>query len=91
VNVSWKNMFNIKKSLIVIFFFFAKIPDKIWRRHRKILNPAFNAKILESFVPVFLEKSRILVEDLEQHVGKPSFDFMDMTTKCTLESTFGEK
>jgi hypothetical protein len=47
-------------------------------------------KILESFLPVFIEKSRLLVEDMEKHVDKPDFDLMAIAIKYTLETIFGE-
>jgi cytochrome P450 len=64
--------------------------DTIWRRHRKILNPTFNLKILESFLPIFVEKSRQLAEDMGKNVDNADFNVMDITIKYTLEAVFGE-
>jgi cytochrome P450 len=64
--------------------------DTIWRRHRKILNPTFNLKILESFLPIFVEKSRQLAEDMGKNVDNADFNVMEITIKYTLEAVFGE-
>lgn len=37
-----------------------------WKRHRKILNPAFNPLILKEFVPTFDKKSRTLIKNLSE-------------------------
>lgn len=37
----------------------------VWKRHRKILNPAFSVNILQQLVPTFDEKSKILVKNIK--------------------------
>lgn len=38
-----------------------------WHKHRKIITPTFHFSILESFLEIFAEKSKILVEVLSDH------------------------
>lgn len=45
-----------------------------WRPHRKLLNPAFSQKILNTFVQEFSEQAKRLVSELATEVGKDSFD-----------------
>ncbi|GJQ83088.1 hypothetical protein Trydic_g20100 [Trypoxylus dichotomus] len=57
-----------------------------WHRHRKLLTPAFHFKILESFVPIFVEKSKLLVDQLEKLAdGKSAFNIFPYITHCTLD------
>lgn len=44
---------------------------ELWKTHRKALNPTFNTKIMNSFVPTFNRKANILVQQLERHIGTP--------------------
>lgn len=43
---------------------------ELWKQHRRILNPTFSTKIMNSFIPTFNRKAKILVERLDQHVGQ---------------------
>ena len=60
----------------------------LWRAHRKLLNPAFSPAILQSFLPSFNEKSRILVNVLAKHLNKDAFDVHHSLSGCTLEALF---
>lgn len=51
---------------------FASKKDE-WKKHRRVLNPTFNRKVMNSFMPVFHTKSQTLVQQLERHIGT-SFD-----------------
>lgn len=44
-----------------------------WKKHRRVLNPTFNRKVMHSFMPVFHTKAQTLVQQLERHIGT-SFD-----------------
>lgn len=57
-----------------------------WYSHRKIITPTFHFSILDGFCEIFSEKSRILVQKLEQHAdtGK-SFDVYPYITKAALD------
>jgi hypothetical protein len=47
-------------------------------------------KILDKYVPVFDQKSELLVKRLEKHLDQDEFDILDLVGKCTLESVCGE-
>ncbi|XP_057365883.1 cytochrome P450 4c3-like [Daphnia carinata] len=57
-----------------------------WQTRRKLLTPAFHFKILEDFVHVFNEQSRILVNKLNQAVAKDrDLNIFPFVTLCTLD------
>ncbi|XP_001651778.2 probable cytochrome P450 313a4 [Aedes aegypti] len=57
----------------------------IWKGQRKALNPAFNSKILESFVSIFCEVSKTMIQRLDT-VGKgDTINIMEHASRCTLE------
>lgn len=55
-----------------------------WRRHRKIIAPAFHMNILKTFVPLFYENSIDLVRRLRDKVGK-EFDCHDYLSAVTVD------
>lgn len=57
-----------------------------WKEHRKFFNFSFNLKILESFMPTFVDYSEVLCDNLEKEVesGK-EFDFLDYAKKASFE------
>lgn len=57
---------------------------------RKPLNKAFNPKILESFMPVFNEKVKFLIRNLEEKLNKDYFDVTPFIYNCTLDMVCGE-
>lgn len=57
-----------------------------WRRHRKILNPAFSMQILKTFVPIFDAKSSKLVKNFESLCGKEEFDIFPHMSAFFLET-----
>lgn len=62
-----------------------------WQTRRKLLTPAFHFKILEDFITVFNEQSRILVEKLKQIATNKDNDFniFPYVTRCTLDIICG--
>ncbi|XP_069680192.1 cytochrome P450 4C1-like isoform X1 [Periplaneta americana] len=56
-----------------------------WHTHRKILTPSFHFKILESFIPVIVEQSKILVKKLEKEVGSEGFCVQPYISRCSLD------
>uniref|UniRef100_D3TPD9 Cytochrome P450 n=1 Tax=Glossina morsitans morsitans TaxID=37546 RepID=D3TPD9_GLOMM len=55
-----------------------------WSVHRKIFNPAFNHKILLSFIPLFNEEVDALVLTLDKYAGKGPVDLMQNIQTYTL-------
>ncbi|KAF2892992.1 hypothetical protein ILUMI_13181, partial [Ignelater luminosus] len=56
-----------------------------WRKHRKILTPAFHFQILEQFVEVFHFYSNIMVKKLEKEVPEKSVNIYSYITLCSLD------
>lgn len=57
-----------------------------WHKHRKIITPTFHFSILETFFDVFSDKSKILVERLNEHCGTGEpFDIYTYITKAALD------
>lgn len=66
------------------------LSDDVWKIHRKSLNYSFNLKILQTFIPIFIENSQKLVKDLSANLGKPKeFDMLTYTTKSALNMICG--
>nr|XP_022911487.1 cytochrome P450 4c3-like [Onthophagus taurus] len=57
-----------------------------WKKHRKILTPAFHFKILEDFIPSFNTASDVLVDALIKEVGEQSTNIFPYITLCMLDS-----
>uniref|UniRef100_A0A182XUM6 Uncharacterized protein n=1 Tax=Anopheles quadriannulatus TaxID=34691 RepID=A0A182XUM6_ANOQN len=62
-----------------------------WKTQRKALNPTFNTRILKSFIPVFVQCARQMVQHMEQSVGDVgrSISIFPFISKCTLEMVCG--
>uniref|UniRef100_A0A182JLR2 Uncharacterized protein n=1 Tax=Anopheles atroparvus TaxID=41427 RepID=A0A182JLR2_ANOAO len=62
-----------------------------WKTQRKALNPAFNTRILNSFIPVFVDCSKLMVQNIERAVwdGGRSVSIFPFISKCTLEMVCG--
>ncbi|XP_055297855.1 cytochrome P450 4C1-like [Sitodiplosis mosellana] len=65
---------------------FTEQSGALWKPSRKLLNPMFNLKTLQSFIPIFNQKTRRLVKELEEMVGKPAFDIGPSMNTCTLDA-----
>jgi len=60
-----------------------------WRIHRKLINPTFNPKMLQSFLPIFIEKAENMVQSLSLRAGGEEFDLLVETMQCTMATIFG--
>ncbi|XP_044261197.1 cytochrome P450 4c3-like [Tribolium madens] len=60
-------------------------PENIWRNRRKIINPTFNPKVLNSFMEIFARHANNLVDGFEENCGKESFDAFYTLFRCTLD------
>lgn len=73
------------------FCLFFNSTDDLWKIHRKSLNYSFNLRILQTFIPIFIENSKKLVEDLSTNISKSEeFNMLDYTTKSALNMICGE-
>ncbi|KAL9697752.1 hypothetical protein quinque_001193 [Culex quinquefasciatus] len=60
-----------------------------WKIQRRALNPTFNLKILNSFIPIFETCSRKMVEELKGMESGTTVNILHHVSKCTLEMVFG--
>lgn len=58
----------------------------LWRSHRKLIEPAFNLSILKSFIPIFNEKTKIFLSQVDEHVNGPMFDISELLTPLALDN-----
>ncbi|XP_023232218.1 cytochrome P450 4C1-like [Centruroides sculpturatus] len=56
-----------------------------WKKRRKLLMPAFHFCILENFLPVMDEQSRIMVDKLMELKDKEWIDFTPLMARCALD------
>ncbi|XP_021707901.1 probable cytochrome P450 313a4 [Aedes aegypti] len=63
-------------------------PGPLWRSQRKALNSSLGPAILGSFIPIFNNKSAILVDLLEKYAGEPERDFSVDIAKCFLDQIY---
>uniref|UniRef100_A0A2A4IV96 Cytochrome P450 n=1 Tax=Heliothis virescens TaxID=7102 RepID=A0A2A4IV96_HELVI len=61
-------------------------PVDIWKRHRKLLNPAFSLPVIHGFLGIFNSQSRKLLEAMEPHAGKGLFDHRIYFNKNAMET-----
>lgn len=59
---------------------------KMWKTHRKILNPSFSVGVLQNLIPIFDYKSKIFVKSLENLVGSKQIDIYEFVSACSLET-----
>ncbi|GLV39334.1 Cytochrome P450 313b1 [Carabus blaptoides fortunei] len=57
-----------------------------WKVTRKLLNPTFNQKILQSYADIFLEQSTLLVQKLRRETNKDHFDITQYVTRNVIGS-----
>ncbi|XP_047539906.1 cytochrome P450 4C1-like [Vanessa atalanta] len=60
------------KELLGDGLLFSRVPT--WKRHRKLISPAFNQQILDGFMDIFNSQGRRMVQRLKQVDGKGPFD-----------------
>lgn len=77
--------------LICELFICTSSSDDVWKLHRKSLNYSFNVKILQSFIPIFIENAQKLCADLSENLGKKQqFDMLTYTSHSALNMICGE-
>nr|WKR34930.1 cytochrome P450 CYP4NQ25 [Monolepta hieroglyphica] len=55
-----------------------------WKKHRRMLTPAFHFSILDNFIDVFERVGDVFVKKLEENVGK-DFNIYPLVSLCTLD------
>ena len=66
-----------------------------WKPRRRLLTPAFHFKILDSFVDVFNQQSRVLISIMGEVCDsfpekKGEIDVYPMLTRCSLDVICGK-
>ena len=62
-----------------------------WRKHRRIITPAFNMRLLESFFEIFNRKNQLLIEQLKTETGTGKhFDAWKYISSTALDIICGE-
>lgn len=54
------------------------------------MNPSFNLKVLQSFIPVFNEKVKVLIKNLDKEIGNGEFDVLPYVNWSTLDAICGK-
>ncbi|KAF7267362.1 hypothetical protein GWI33_019372 [Rhynchophorus ferrugineus] len=57
-----------------------------WRRNRKLVTPAFNSQMLNSFTEVFVQHSDELIELMKQYESKKDVDLNDLISRYALKT-----
>lgn len=60
-----------------------------WKVHRKLLNPSFQYKIVNSFESIFNGHAKELVVQLEKMVDCEEFDILAMIKTCAIDTICG--
>uniref|UniRef100_U5EIY8 Putative cytochrome n=1 Tax=Corethrella appendiculata TaxID=1370023 RepID=U5EIY8_9DIPT len=65
------------------------LPTEAWKLLRKQLNPSFNLKILKNYIPIFNDKSRLMIKQMRRELGKTiEFDMHNYMARCMLDSFY---
>lgn len=77
-------LINVQKDFLIF-------SGERWRKLRKIVNHSFHTKLLDTFLIIFNQQSRILVKILEDKVSGKVVDIHPYVARCTLDIICGEK
>ncbi|CAH1111981.1 unnamed protein product [Psylliodes chrysocephalus] len=61
-----------------------------WKKHRKVIMPAFNQKILNNFQKIFARQGEIFTEHLHRQSGNKDLDLFKLLSNCTLDIICGK-
>lgn len=87
--ISTEQCTNGKYSIFFYSFFLNMchlLGGVLWKRSRKLINPCFNLKTLQSFIPIFYKKTMNLVDELKDHVERSGIDIMPYAAACSLDA-----
>lgn len=74
---------------IHFYFIFVLYTGHKWRSHRKLIAPTFHLNVLKSFIDLFNDNSRQVVQKLNTELGK-TFDAHDYMSEATVEILLGK-
>ncbi|XP_059611827.1 uncharacterized protein LOC132258514 [Phlebotomus argentipes] len=63
----------------------ATAPGPIWKTHRRLLTPSFNTQTVQTFLPIFNDKAKIMLSNLHKVTESGERDFLKYIYYCTLE------
>ncbi|KAJ3656972.1 hypothetical protein Zmor_016009 [Zophobas morio] len=62
----------------------------IWKEHRKMINPSFNSKILNSYHDIFINYSKEMVKFLDDKEGVEQTDFLRVIWEKTFDAALDD-
>ncbi|XP_058823417.1 cytochrome P450 4C1-like isoform X2 [Topomyia yanbarensis] len=73
-------------------YYFLRVPGglliaeyDVWKVHRKVLNPTFNTRILNSFIPIFTDCVNKMITNMYKHDNpEKAVNILHYTSPCTL-------
>lgn len=80
---------SLKSISIILCILLIIAAGAVWKPIRKLLNPCFNLKILQSFVPIFNEKTNLMLSNMDKEVNKGLIDISQYMFACTLDMVCG--
>lgn len=86
VHIAVSGAISMKFLCTLLYYIFSV---SIWKKHRKIIAPSFNKKILNSYIDSMVHQCNILVQKLQDKSGKGDFDICKYTTNCSLDIICG--
>nr|AAT38513.1 ubiquitous cytochrome P450 [Phyllopertha diversa] len=81
----WRNPIYTSSSQRWLGFGLLTSGGNQWRKHRKIITPAFHFQILEEFIEVFNSQADVLVKKLKEESKKGTIDIYPFIARCTLD------
>lgn len=57
----------------------------LWKPQRKVLSGVFRLNIVQSYIPIFNEKTRLLVRNFGSMAGTGQFNLYTIMGKCMLD------
>lgn len=63
---------------------------RMWRQHRKLLQPAFAYQVTSKFTPIINKHVRVMMARLREHCGGAPVDIMGPNRVCSMDLICGE-
>lgn len=73
-----------------MYFYLKIFLGSKWKKHRKLLTPAFHFCIMEQFVMTMENNAGKMIECMEKELGKPVFNIYSYVAACTLDIICGK-